>query len=262
MTKSTLRKWEQALLKWEVWVDYVNDTKDEVLERHPNLEELVAKGKPKYITKKSGQNLKLIRKTNNYYDLLSDLYNRVKDAGRQFIIGTFKLDSASTYHQLLLEFWMACTVPELYREFDPTAIFFRLDKEIALTEIIPHSKPANRNGKSVIVDSISWIRGEISPKEAAEQLLEVKWPKANEVITRSSGGRPPKDSERDIEAIICCILRYKYKESFEDIADKFDWSIYPDSQEKPMSNTLINRLKRGRQLIRKNGIPIDLPTHN
>jgi hypothetical protein len=258
MSHFKLDRWKGVLLEWGVWRDSVINNRDKVLEERKDLDKLVNLGKPKYKTTSTGDKYRFSIKTNEQYELLCGLFKDLSNIGSEFIADELRIRSGSEIHRTLLDFWMVAVVPELCWDYDGEQVYSKVFQEIEKLYISQASR-ASKKDRGNIIDSISWIRGETSPKEAARQLLEIEWPDAIEVKRQARGGRPSRELEKDIEAIICITLyneykSKKYKKIYKYIADQFSWETYVNEYGKRICSTVKERLARGRRLVKMHGV--------
>ena len=123
MSQFKLDKWKEVLLQWDIWRDSVISNRDKVLEEHKDLDRLVDLGKPKYETTRTGGNYRFTIKTNEQYDLLSDLFKDSNSIGSAFITDVLRIQSGSEIHQTLLDSWMVAVIPELCWDFDGEQVY-------------------------------------------------------------------------------------------------------------------------------------------
>jgi hypothetical protein len=258
MNDIKIEKWQEALNKWDIWINAIHNIKERIQkfldkEKFDSLAQLFASVKVSFNIKTEEDGVSIISvdyKENKASELAFNIHNIVINEGSKFLVKSMSLRYGLYFHQVFLDYWVKSIlgygiIDEFIQKQTPRSINLASKEE----------------GKRII-NTITWYQDEYRFSEVKDRLERLEdWP-IDETTVRnySKGGRPEKGDREDIESILACVMRYKYEEKLEDIANKFGWATYRDSQGKPMSNTLLQRLKRGRKLIKDNNI--ELPTKN
>jgi len=182
-----LEKWQEALTNYCAgWRKGVSASRKSILKKYGDLNKLVIKGRPVLKRESSASEVKIRIRSNKHTDALHYINDEARETGNEFVTNIIGLRPKTLLHQIFVDYWISSVIPELGLEFD-------IQHFVAgLTEGQPIEQKSVieiQQGKKVIRDSISWIRGEVSLQDLAYELPYSNWPSYGEI--EEEGALPP-----------------------------------------------------------------------
>jgi hypothetical protein len=240
------QKWQEALERWDTWVDSVKRTKDLIQIKYGGITKISQRLSDLLYLKDIGSltdDLKPeIKKLGLMY---RSLINEVEVIGRDFISRNMGLGFRSLYHAYLLDYWKYSIHPELMPYYGEEIKFV----EESQINVWKNSKIEKRDGKDEIVDSVSWYRGKATLKDIIWLIKSPLWPEYKSIKEKSDARRPSKKFEIDMESIVYSFLKeqgMKHKE----ISSIIGYKDQKDDRGNALNRTIGDRIKRGRELRR------------
>jgi hypothetical protein len=245
MPNRKTRNWQEALKYWDTWAESIRQTKKLIQTKYGDITHLIQRYSDLCYLKDTGSltdDLRPeIRKLGMMY---RNLIKEVEDIGRDFISSKMGLNYKTIYHAYFLDYWKYSIHPEL-SPFYGEEIEFVKKSEI---NVWRDSYIKKRDEKDEIVDTISWYRGTVTPREIIKQFFSPFWHDYDTIKEDSKPGRrSSKTAEIDMESIVYSFLKeqgMKHKE----ISAIVDYKDQEDGHGQQMSRTIGDRIKRGREL--------------
>jgi hypothetical protein len=243
-------QWQKALEHWGAWDKSIKRTRAKIEKEHGNISELLERAEtiwPEGVDDPA----RLIQdaKMNKEAKVLWNLYDEVENIGSEFITKEIGLKSGLYLNYIFLNYWIHSVIPELTQDYEPDYYLPEYQAKADKRKVWPYSRVIRRPGKVVIIDSVNWIRGEISPSEIPALIGHMRWRSSDRLLKGAAGGRPSEQNKADMEAIVCYVLRCKKGLTEGGIGRIFDWQTRKNNYNQLVSRQVRKRLKRAKDLI-------------
>jgi hypothetical protein len=262
MTQEPQEKWQMALGHWTVWSNSIRKARMEILHKHGELSELLAKAKITTPNLNKGTEIKYFSQIEPEFNEqgleLWNFYDEIWDAAREFVEREISLNPLSIIGHHFVDYWSHSVAPELLDIFEETNNPNMSIDFIDLPPVWFDSRVVGKGSKRRIIDRVSWYRGEAKPSDIAKLLPKKKWPSQKMLIKKGRGGRPSEDDKILPEAVVCTLLKDKQGLTYRKITGIFGWSepksdwastYSKDQEQKRISQTAVNRVKLGRDIL-------------
>lgn len=253
-------KWQKALEHWDAWDRSIKETRANIEKEHGNISALLERAETVW-PEEVDDPIRLIKdaRRNKEAEILWNLYDEVQEIGSEFITKQIGLKPGSDFHYIFLNYWIHSVIPELTQDYDPDYYLPEYQAEAEKIKVWPHSRVIRRPGKKeVIIDSVKWIRGEVSPSEIPTLIGHMRWRSSDRLLERAVGGRPSEQDRIKAEAIVAALLKDKQGMTYRKITEQFGWSEPKSQYSRPgsklkdmklMSQTAVNRVRLGRKIL-------------
>ena len=163
----------------DIWIKSIEEMRAKIRREHGDLNQLLSRAETLWPEDGGdSSDISLNPKRNKEAEILWNLYDEVHDIGAKFISAEIGLSPSSWFHHPFLDYWIHSVIPELTEDYDPEYYSeeYFLDRE--RVNVWYSSRVVRRQGKTQIIDSISWYRDKVGPRDIAEKLPDIKWPTA------------------------------------------------------------------------------------
>lgn len=247
-----LEKWQDALEHWDTWVNSIKEARAAIVSEHGNLSVLMSQAKLKVGEESEGLSNKVLTfSMNDDMRTMWDIDDQLVKTADDFVTREVGLRADSLLHSMFSNYWVKEVFPEFRQEmelFEPET-----DSGSPYRNITLESKRVKSGQGYKVRSSISWFHGHVDIQELSKFLQKVKWPfEESKVNRQGKGGRPRISRETTLypEAIVCYLLNKKQRLRYKEIADIFGWKTHEDSNGNLTSNTVRNRVNRGRDILK------------